>query len=347
MKPILALALAVPFIGAVTVVSSPPESSAEIATAAEAFLDALTDEQRSKAVFDFTDEQRKDWHYVPRDNEGLIFKEMTDDQRKLAHELLQSTLSTAGYHKTTTIMFLDQVLYWLSETRGRPQAIRDPNRYWIAVFGSPSTNSDWGWRVQGHHVSLNFTSKRNEITIGSPNFFGANPHEVQSGPYAGLRALGAEEDLGRGLLMALDAEQQKQAIISDEVPGDIILNPGREADLLGEPKGLAMSAMNADQKDALRLLVEEYAHNVRRDLARSRIERIRAAGEDKIHFAWIGSTERGEGHYYRVHGPTFVIEYDNASGNHSHTVWRDLEKDFGEDLLLEHYQEHPLPHDHR
>lgn len=349
MKPIIALALAVPFIGAVAVVSSPDKSPAEIAAAAQTFLAALTEEQRAAAVFRFEDEQRKDWHYIPRDNLGLILKDMTDEQRRLVHGLLRSTLSSAGYHKTTTIMFLDGVLRELEQARGRPAANRDPNRYWIAIFGNPSATSDWGWRIQGHHVSLNFSSIRNEMTVGSPAFFGANPHEVVSGPFAGLRALAAEEDLGRALLASLSEEQKGRAVLADEVPRDIVMSPGRAADMLGAPRGLPFSAMSGDQQRLLRQLVEEYARNLRAELADSTIARIEAAGLDKVCFAWIGSARRGEGHYYRVHGPTFVIEYDNVQNgaNHSHTVWRDLEKDFGEDLLLKHYQESPHPHELR
>ncbi len=348
MKPVLALALAVPLVAMVTVIPAPPKSSSEIAAAAANFLGSLTEEQRSKAVFAFADEQRKDWHYIPRDNEGLPFKELTDAQKPLAHVLLQSTLSSAGYHKTTTIMYLDQVLYELERARGREATVRDPGRYWIAVFGTPSAEGTWGWRIQGHHVSLNFSSMANEITVASPAFFGANPHEIRSGPFAGLRVLGAEEDIARELLGMLTDQERETAMLEGEAPQDIILNPGREAELLGEPKGLPFSAMNGDQQQVLWMLIEEYARNQSRELADAQIARIQQAGQEKIHFAWLGGIERGTVLYYRVHGPTFVIEYNTqGQGNHSHTVWRDLEKDFGGDLLLRHYQENPLPHDHR
>lgn len=346
MKSVIALALALP-LAVAAVLPTPPKSSEVIAEAARAFLGSLDDQQRGAAVMPFAGEQRRDWHYIPRDNEGLIFKELTDDQKRLAHALIRSSMSTAGYHKTTTIMFLDQILYELETARGRRAANRDPNRYWVAVFGTPSTDTNWGWRIQGHHVSMNFSSMANEITIASPAFFGANPHEIQSGPYAGLRVLGAEEDLGKELLGMLSPGQRGRAVLGTEVPADVILTPGRQADLLSEPKGLPFSAMNADQQGVLWQLIEEYARNARKELADSQLARIDAAGRENISFGWIGSVQRGEGHYYRIHGPTFVIEYDNASGNHSHTVWRDLEKDFGEDLLLKHYQQNPVPHEHR
>jgi hypothetical protein len=349
MKPILALVLAIPLVGMATFVRTFPKSSGDIAAAAMKFRDALTDEQKSAALFPFTDEQRRDWHYIPRDNEGIAFNDLTDVQKPLAHALLRSTLSSAGYHKTTTIMFLDQVLYELETARGRTAANRSPGRYWIAIFGNPSVDADWGWRIQGHHVSLNFSSIANEITIASPAFFGANPHEIRSGPFAGLRALGAEEDLARELLVMLSGEQRTRATLEGEVPRDIILSPGRQADLLGEPKGLPWSSMNDDQRRVLWLLIEEYVGNQQRELADAQIARIDNAGREGIHFAWIGGMEPGVAFYYRVQGPTFVIEYDNTQGqaNHSHTVWRDLAKDFGEDLLLEHYRENPLPHEHR
>ena len=309
----------------------------EMAWAANNFLSALTPDQRAKATFELADEERFDWHFIPKARKGLPFKEMTAAQQKLAHALLSSGLSQRGYAKATTIMSLDQILADIEQGKG-PK--RDSDLYYFTVFGDPTSNAAWGWRVEGHHLSLNFVVKGGQVLAATPAFFGSNPAEVKSGPRQGLRVLGAEEDLGRQFVTALTAEQKKVAIITNIAPNEIITSNSRKAQLL-DPPGVTAAEMTASQKELLVNLVREFAFRHRAELAEQDLAKIEKAGWDKLHFAWAGGLEPGEGHYYRIQGPTFLVEFDNTqnNANHIHTVWRDFENDFGEDVLRKHYEE--------
>ncbi len=312
--------------------------------AAAAFLASLDDGLRAKAQFAFAAKERTEWNFVPGSYPGVVLGELSLPQRRAAHALLRSALSARGYLKVTSIFALDLVLRQMAEERGGKAPHRDPERYAFAVFGTPSAESPWGWRVQGHHVSIHFTAATREVVAVTPAFLGANPAEVREGPSAGLRVLAAEEDLARALLTSLAPELRARAVIEEEAPADVILGPGRRADLLGAPKGLPGSAMDASQCATLALLLDEYARNLRPELAEQALSRMGAADLGSVHFAWAGSLEPGKPHYYRLHGPTFVIEYDNTQdgANHVHTVWRDLTRDFGADALRDH-----LEHDHK
>ena len=217
---------------------------------------------------------------------------------------------------------------------------RDPDEYLVSVFGSPSASGTWGWRVGGHHLSLHFTVVGGAAVAGSPAFFGANPAEVREGPRAGLRPLGSQEDAARVLLMSLDAAQRTTAILSDVAPRDIVT--GAELDISPlSPPGLRAGMLSAQQRTLLMDLIEVYTSHMADDLAAQRMERLHRAGLDGITFAWAGDVAPGGPHYYRVQGPTFLIEYDNTQNdaNHIHSVWRDFEGDFGEDLLRQHMQD--------
>ena len=303
---------------------------------ATAFLNSLSPEQRSKATFEFADDERMNWHFTPVERQGLPIKEMEPFQRQLARGLVASGLSQEGYIKATTIMSLEQVLFEAEGTGGRIE--RDEELYFVSIFGSPSESGRWGWRFEGHHLALNFTIDNGRV-VTTPSFHGANPAEVREGRMAGLRPLGDEEDLARSLLDSLDAEQKAAAIIEAEAPRDIITGSDRIAQP-GDPTGLRAARMTADQKTKLLAIVTEYVFNKAPESANKSLDEIRRAGTDAIYFAWAGSPERGEAHYYRVQGPTFLIEYDNTQNdaNHIHSVWRDLEKDFGTDLLAAHYR---------
>jgi hypothetical protein len=316
----------------------------EIAAAAQAFLESLDEAKRGRAQFAFDDPERLTWGFVPAKYEGVRLGEMTLEQRRAAHALLRSALSAKGYLKATTIFALDGVLRAIAEAAGRQAAHRDPEHYAFAIFGKPSADGAWGWCVQGHHLSLHFTGAGGELTAHTPAFRGANPAEVRSGPLAGLRALAAEEDLGRRLVRSLDDEQRRIAVIAAQAPADVILGPARDARSLGEPAGLPVARMDDAQRALVAALLDEYATDLRGELAGRELARIRDAGIERIHFAWAGGFAPGEGHYYRLHGPTFVIEYDNTQdgANHIHTVWRDPQRDFGGDPLREH-----LERDHR
>ena len=306
----------------------------EMADAAKKFLASLNPEQRAQALFPFRDEQRFDWHFVPKPRKGLPFKEMTEAQSTLAQALLATGLSAQGFTKATNIISLEHVLFDIENRAPR----RDVGFYYLSVFGQPGTDA-WGWRFEGHHLSMNFAVAGERVLAVTPSFFGANPAQVQKGPYKGLRALGAEEDLARQLAKSLSAEQRKTAVFSGEAPRDIITGNTRKAKAL-DPMGIAVAQLQEDQKDLLLRLLKEYLFRYRKEVAEADLKKIKEKGENKIYFAWAGGLEPGQGHYYRIQGPGFLMEYDNTQNdaNHVHTVWRDLENDFGEDLLRQHYE---------
>jgi hypothetical protein len=329
-------------IGGVTIASQ--RSAAAMAGAAKGWLAALTPEQREHAVFPFDSEERQRWHFIPNEmfaRKGVTFKDMTEPQRALAHTLIKTGLSARGYLTATSIMELENVLQVVEGPQRRFP--RDPEMYWVTVFGTPGDASAWGWRLEGHHVSVRFDIVGGRMTASTPAFFGSNPAEVREGPKKGTRVLAAEEDAGRALLDSLDPAQRKTAIVLTEAPGDIVTMTTLKVDPLS-PIGIQATALNKAQRDKLTQLIDVYAGLVAPDVAAERMDRLRKAGVDKIAFAWAGGTVKGEKHYYRVQGPSFLIEYDNTQndGNHIHSVWRDFDGDFGRDLLREHLK--ALPH---
>jgi hypothetical protein len=335
-----------------TVAAKP--SSAAMAAAATKFLESLTPEQRQQATFAFDGDERTRWNFIPTElfpRKGLTIKQMSQPQRKLAHDLLKAGLSQRGYMTATQIMDLENVLAAL-ESAQRAAAlqralgtafVRDPERYFFSIFGTPSTRNTWGYRVEGHHVSLHFTVVNGTLVAGAPTFFGSNPAEVRAGPKKGTRVLGPAEDAARSLLESLDAAQREKAIINTTAPNDIVTVAKVKIDPLS-PVGIPASALTTAQRGLLRKLIEVYTGYMADDIAADRLRRIENAGWDKLAFAWAGPLERGQKHYYRVQGPTFLIEYDNTQNdaNHVHLVWRDFNGDFGEDLLREHI--HGTPH---
>lgn len=319
-----------------------PRASAEVKQAAIDFLATLSDEAKAKATFKYDDAERLNWHFIPRERKGLTLKEMSVEQRGAAHRLLRTTLSEQGYLKATTIMSLEQVLRVIEKDAPDVEQRRDEERYWFSVFGDPAGDAPWGWRIEGHHLSLNFSSITGHAIASQPLMLGANPAEVRVGPRAGLRALGREEDLGRGLLEVLDESQRKKVLIATEAPADVLTVPGAKIDL-GAPAGVAASDMTKAQRQMLMRLIRMYADNLRPDMAAAEMKAIREAGVGKIHFAWAGGAKRGEGHYYRIHGPTFIIEYDNTQNgaNHVHAVWHSLTNDFDLETLRRHHESSP------
>jgi Protein of unknown function (DUF3500) len=306
-----------------------------MAHAVGAFLAALEAEKRQRSLFAFDNPERFNWHYIPRRRQGLPLKAMTDTERAAAHQLLQSTLSEPGYRKAVDIMRLEEVL---RQTEFFPFS-RDPENYAFTVFSSAGALFPLGWRLEGHHLSLNFTLVADDYGAATPAFMGAHPAEVRTGPLKGLRVLGREQDLAFDLLHSFDAGQRQKTIIGTRSFGDILSGPGR-ADSLKSPAGLPLAQMRPGQRDQTLRLIEEYVGNLRRDIADAQLRRVYEAGLDSLHFAWAGSLEAGQAHYYRLHGPTLLIEYDNtrADANHIHAVWHDLRDDFGLDLLRMHYQ---------
>ena len=313
-----------------------------MAHAALAFLAGLDAEQKKKAQLPFNSEERFRWHYVPMARQGLHYNSMTPEQQKSAQALLLIGLSKTGFKKIETIRRLENVLREIEKGTG---PTRDPGLYYFTIFGDPDPKGAWGWRYEGHHVSLHWTSLKDKIIASSPQFLGSNPGEVRSGPEKGTRVLAAEEDLGRALVKSLDEAQRKEAVLSAKAPADILSTASRKAALLDD-KGIAYKQLTSKQQGLLLTLMEEYATVQAPEIAKQRLEAVHKAGMADVKFAWMGGTERGEPHYYRIQGTTFLVEYDNTQNdaNHIHTVWRDFKGDFGVDLLALHY--HTADHDH-
>lgn len=313
--------------------------------AAKSFLSSLTPTLRTKAVFPFDAEERLAWHYVPMARRGVTFGEMDDKQRATARELLQTALSEAGYKKVETIRALEIVLQELeNDTAGRN---RNPDRYYFTVFGEPTARGAWALRYEGHHLSLHWTILDGRVVASTPQFLGANPARVgrrasANGPVEGTNALSGEESLARAFLRSLTEIQRKKAIVGDAAPNDILTAARRRAEAL-DNNGVTYAELDAKQRGLLLSLIREHASVQTDAIATRRLDAIRKAGLDELRFAWMGGMEPGQGHYYRIQGKTFLIEYDNTqnNANHIHTVWRDLRGDFGEDALAEHYRQFP------
>jgi hypothetical protein len=311
-------------------------TSAAMVTASEAFLGSLNPEQRALARLSIEDDQRQDWHYIPKPRKGLPYKQLGHDQIQLANALLRTGLSQQGFQKVSTIMSLEPILREIEQGGG---PARDPELYYFCVFGEPHSSKPWGWSMEGHHISLNYTIIDQSLVASTPSFLGAHPAEVQHGPRQGLRTLSSEEDLARTLLKSLDDKQRAQAVISESAPSDILSGNSRKADPI-KPAGVPATGLSGKQADILMSVLSEYAGNMAPDIAAVRMGKLRSAGLSSIYFAWAGRFEHGHPHYYRIQGPTFLIEYDNIqnNANHIHSVWRDFNGDFGADLLAEHYK---------
>ena len=315
--------------------------------AALAWRESLDPELVKQAIFAFDGPERTDWHFVPKDRVGVKWGDMNIEQRRTAHNLLRTALSSQGYLKAATIMSLESELRRLESSRPDVNNIRDPEKYWFALFGDPTGDGPWGWRIEGHHLSLNFSSATGQVVSVTPAFFGSNPAELRDGPRAGLRILGKEEDLTRELITSCSPEQLHEAMILDTAPHDIIAQLGMDIKF-AEPDGLSVAEMTPSQQALLRKLLEELFSNYVAEIRDKALHEMDHAGFDKLHFGWAGSTKRGEGHYFRIHGPTLVIEYDNTqnNANHAHLVWHSPGNNFAADFLRRHYAESPHHQSH-
>lgn len=304
--------------------------------AARALLELLPAAKQTQAKLPFDSSERTNWNYVPMRRAGVLLAELDANQKTLIDPLLRSALSPAGFKTAQQIVQHESIL---AEIEGNPR--RDPELYYTAVFGEPGQRAPWAWRFEGHHLSVNVTHVDDQTQVVAPLFMGSNPARVQRGPKAGLRLLAAEEDLARDLIRMLPKERRTRAILSDDAFPDIITRNDPKVRSLGM-EGLAAGDMSQSEQTQLRKLLHVYSDRMTESAAREQLDRIERAGFDKLHFGWAGSIEPGKPHYYRVHGPTVLIEYDNTqnNANHIHSVWRDLERDFGGDLLRAHYQAH-------
>jgi len=316
-------------------------------SAANAFLVSLNSNQKPATHFKMDNADYDTWHFVPDNNfisahgrarNGLTYRDMIPEQRALADALIGASLSKAGFVRAKTIMSLEEVLRIKEkDTVGR----RDVELYHVSIFGDPGTTGSWGWRLEGHHISLHFLMKDGKLVSTSPTFFGSNPHEVREGPRKGTRPLAAEEDLGRKLVRSLDGANRKMAVIADKAPRDIVTAFSTRAKIDGAPQGIQASKMSGEQFKTLIELAEVYSAAFSPEQAKSRIAKVHATAKEDMYFAWAGSIEPGMGDYYRIQAPEFLIEYDNTQNgnNHSHSVWRDYKGDFGRDVLAAHYQQ--------
>jgi len=313
-----------------------PQDAPAMADAAQAFLGSLDAERRTRAQLPFNSDERLNWHFIPRERQGVSLKELAPAEREAAAALLAASLSAQGYDKVETIRRLEEVLFARSRN-----PVRDTGLYHVTVFGEPSPAGAWGWRYEGHHLSLNWTIVDGRLAASTPQFLGANPAEVREGPQQGTRALAGEEDLGRALARSLRPEQLAVARVGNEAPEEILTEAARVAVRL-EDVGILYGDLDAAQQGLLISLIEVHASAQPPAEARARLARIRA-DLASLRFAWMGGLERGEGHYYRLQGRTDLIEYDNTQdgANHVHSVWRVFAGDWGRDLLDEHYRTAP------
>jgi hypothetical protein len=336
----LAVALAVGAAGALWLTPSDGATSAapDAARAAHAFLQSLPDDQRRQARFELDSPQRFDWHFVPKSREGVSLLDLGDEQAELLGPLLATALSPEGLLSARGVIKHENILRAVETAQGIDSRRRDPGLYFTQIFGTPSASKAWAWRFEGHHLSLNVAQIPGSPPAVGPLFIGANPATVPSGPQAGFRLLAAEEDLGRALIRMLPAERRAVAMIRDTAFADILTGNDREVKL--DSAGLPASDMSPDERQALRALIELYTSRLVAESAREVLARLDRAGFENVRFAWAGGIEPGQPHYYRVHGPTLLVEYDDTQNgaNHIHTVYRDLDRDFGGDALRAHYQ---------
>ena len=309
-----------------------------IASKANSFLSKLDENQAAKARYPFDDEERFDWHFVPRERNGISFNDLTEPQRQAALALLKVCLSEQGYQKANNIMALENILREV-ENRSADDKYRDPLNYSLTIFGDPDEKNRWGWRLEGHHISINFSALNGEIVSATPTFWGSNPAIVRTGRYTGRQILKQETDLGFTLVNSFNPNQMKTAVVSAKAPSEIITGNQRKAELQ-EPKGIGYNEMNDQQKKLFMQLLNVYVKNYQLGFSKRLMDKIERAGIENLSFAWAGSLQPGAGHYYRIQGPMLLIEYDNTqnNANHVHTAVRDLTNDFAEDILREHYE---------
>ncbi len=322
--------------------------SEAIVAASNQFVASLDSAQREKARFAFDDEERLNWHFIPRPRQGITLKELNSAQLGAARTLLQTLFSAKGFEKTENVRDLENVLAVL-EPNG--PFVRDPDLYYLTVFGSPSMGGAWAVRYEGHHLAFNWTFVEGSGIASTPQFFGSNPAEVRGGEKQGTRVLAAEEDMGRRLVKSLSASQLRAALLPGEAPRDIFSAAQKEIVAL-ENLGIRYAELTPQQQNMLQSIIEEVSSAQAEALASERLDTIREEGIGEVMFAWIGGLERGDAHYYRIQGPSFLIEYDNTQNdaNHIHLVWRDFDGDFGRDLIRLHYDavaaEHGPGHRH-
>jgi hypothetical protein len=313
----------------------------DMVSAASKFISTLDTSQKSKALYPFDVDERYGFHFFPiEDRKGITMNDLSSSQKQEAMNLIKTCLSDQAVKKVAAIMQLENILKEL-EHRKPEDHYRDSGRYYFAIFGLPGANTIWGWRLEGHHVSFNFSAEQKNLVAGTPGFLGANPAIVQTGPEKGKQVLKEETDMGFALLHSLTKEELKKALIDTIAPKEIITFVSRKA-VIENPSGIRYDEMTIKQQQQFLQLINLYVHRYTKLFADQMLKEIQQAGLNNLRFAWAGAQQPmiGKAHYYRVQGPTIIIEYDNSqnNANHVHTVIRDLKRDFGGDVLLEHYR---------
>ena len=320
-----------------TVQSTHAAAVSQMTEACSNFLNSLNSDQKAKTVYSYLDGERIFWYYPPLNRHGLPLRQMDAKQRQLAYAVMASGLTDKSYEQAKLIIEHEDILGPLEVEQDKVTFLRDTERYYFTIFGEPGGSDPWGWRVEGHHVCLNYSIWNDKVIAVTPFFFGANPAEVRKGPKNGLRILGDREDLAFELMESLDAGQQSKAIIYDEAPLDILTYNSSKVSLPRE-EGLPASRMSGTQQEMLMALVTLYVSQVRSDVAQERLDAFKTDGIDGIHLAWAGPVDKSKAHYYRLHGGDFLVEFDNRQdgANHIHSVYRDVENDFASDVLRQH-----------
>lgn len=318
--------------------SEPKDTAGKMQLAATKFLESLTPELRKKATFGFDDPHRTRWYFTPQQDKdkkftrkGVRLEELTAGQKTAAMGLLKTGLSARGYDQATTILTLEGLL---AELEGPRSAMtRNNGWYFVSVFGEPSATGQWGWRFEGHHMSVNYTLAKGQVISATPILFGANPAEVKAGDKKGLRALPEIEDHARALIKSLSEEQHKLAKQSKDFAE---IKEGQPKADVGAPVGIRADKLTAAQQDTLTKLLTAYTERMPADLAEAEQKRVKATAAEKLFFAYSGSPEPGKGYTYRVYAPEFVVEFLNIQAdsaknpaNHIHSTWRRLPGDFG------------------
>ncbi len=307
--------------------------------AASKFLDSLDEKQKGITSFEYLDGERLFWYYPPLNRHGLPLRDMNKSQRDLAFSLMASGLTQQAYNQAKQIIELELLLGSSEKERGIVTFVRDPALYYFTVFGDPSDSENpWGWRVEGHHISIHFSVWKNDVISTTPLFFGSNPAEVIDGPKSGLRILATREDMAMILMQSLDASQKSTAIIYDKAPSDLLTYNSSKV-VLPREEGLPASKMNTGQRQALMSLIGEYIKQVKTDISYRTASTLSELSLDDIFLAWAGPIDLSKPHYYRIHAGNFLVEFDNAQNgaNHIHSVWRDIENDFAQDVMRDHH----------
>lgn len=318
-------------------------SNTEALEACQALLKSLPDNLKSEIQFSFDSPERKNWFFTPVPRKGLDYRKLDASQKKLAQKILKASLSESGRETALAIMQLEGVLHVL-EKRPADSDHRDPQKYYFSIFGTPDTDEVWGWRIEGHHLSLNYSSAAGEIASATPLFFGTNPARVPAGmpKPEGTEVLKKETQMGFDFLASLNEAQKQKALIAEKSPYDIQSSNKAEAKpTINMEEGLSFAEMSKEQQRALLDMVSYYVRRSPKGFAVELMQKIEQEGIDKLHFVWMGVDHWGEGHYYRIHSPAILIEYDctQNNANHVHTVVREFANDWGEDVIAKHIRE--------